>query len=340
MIKKAMILSAGIGTRMLPISGTCPKPLIPILNIPNIYFQLALLHRIGIKNVIINLHHLGDKIEKNLGKGNRFGINIEYSKEDKLLGTGGGLKKVEPFFKNENFILMNSDFISNVSMKSAIQFHQKRNALATMILLQNSRLLSQYPRVGTTELDYLCSLPKLSTLPLKRSGMFTGIHILHSDVFPYLTKEPSGVNDVLYPRLMKEHPKRIFGYYTENSFWFDTGSISYMLNSTLRLFEHPFFFEPFLERLGYHRYSKGIWSLTPLQKSLRTIPPVIIGENTSFASNVSIGPRVVIGNQCRIHQNVTVKNSIILDESEVKNNLSDAVHYRGELIYENRTGLY
>jgi NDP-sugar pyrophosphorylase family protein len=93
-----MILAAGFGTRLRPLTNTIPKPLLPVGGTPLIVWNLLLLRRHGIRDVIINLHHLGELIEKELGDGSTVGMRISYSHEPTILGTGGGLKQAESFF--------------------------------------------------------------------------------------------------------------------------------------------------------------------------------------------------------------------------------------------------
>src|SRR2546426_11136495 len=95
---KAMILAAGLGPRLRPLSNSVPKPLLPVAGRPLIVWNLLLLRRYGITEVIINLHHLGDLIEKELGDGSRFGMRLAYSRESVILGTGGGIKQGEGLF--------------------------------------------------------------------------------------------------------------------------------------------------------------------------------------------------------------------------------------------------
>src|SRR2546430_432207 len=95
---KAMILAAGLGTRLRPLSNSVPKPLLPVAGRPLIVWNLLLLRRYGITEVIINLHHLGDLIEKELGDGSRFGMRLAYSRESVILGTGGGINKAGGVF--------------------------------------------------------------------------------------------------------------------------------------------------------------------------------------------------------------------------------------------------
>ena len=106
---KAMILAAGRGERLRPLTERVPKPLIPIGSEPLIVHQLRWLHRAGIREVVINLHHLGGDIERTLGAGNDLGVRIRYSVEERLLDTGGGIKNALPLLGDEPFVLLNGD---------------------------------------------------------------------------------------------------------------------------------------------------------------------------------------------------------------------------------------
>src|SRR5579883_2046619 len=106
---RAIILAAGLGTRLRPLTNNLPKPLLPIAGAPLIVWNLLLLRRHGVTEVIVNLHHLGHLIEQELGDGSRFGMTLAYSHEPVILGTGGGIKQAEPFFKGEPFLVLNGD---------------------------------------------------------------------------------------------------------------------------------------------------------------------------------------------------------------------------------------
>ena len=106
---KAMILAAGRGERLRPLTERIPKPLIPIGSEPLIAHQLRWLHRAGIRDVVINLHHLGTEIERVLGRGGDFGVRIRYSVEEELLDTGGGIKNALSYLGDEPFVLLNGD---------------------------------------------------------------------------------------------------------------------------------------------------------------------------------------------------------------------------------------
>lgn len=134
-IKKVMLFAAGRGERLRPLTDKTPKPLLPIGEKPIIDYSLAYLKRYGIEEVVINLWHLGEKIERHVGDGKKYGLKIIYSKEKELLGTGGGLKNAEKYFENEKaFITLNSDTLINCDLQELAAFHEKQKSPATLVV--------------------------------------------------------------------------------------------------------------------------------------------------------------------------------------------------------------
>ena len=113
---KAMILAAGLGTRLRPLTNAIPKPLLPIAGTPLIVWNLLLLKRHGFQDVIINLHYLGPMIEQALGNGSKYGMRIYYSHEPVILGTGGGIKQAEPNFSGEPVLVLNGDTLFELDL--------------------------------------------------------------------------------------------------------------------------------------------------------------------------------------------------------------------------------
>ena len=131
---KAMILAAGLGTRLRPLTDTIPKPLLPVEGLPLIVWNLLLLRAGGIREVIINLHYLGSMIEEALGDGSRWDMRITYSHEAELLGTGGGLKAAEWFFDGQPFLVMNGDTLIDLDLQAFLDFHDVQGGVATLVL--------------------------------------------------------------------------------------------------------------------------------------------------------------------------------------------------------------
>ena len=144
-----MILAAGLGTRLRPLTETIPKPLLPVGGTPLIVWNLLLLRAGGIRDVIINLHYLGSMIEEVLGDGARWDMHIVYSHESALLGTGGGLKAAEDFFEGESFLVINGDTLIGLDLPAFFEFHRSQNGVATLVLRDDP----QAERWGAVESD-------------------------------------------------------------------------------------------------------------------------------------------------------------------------------------------
>lgn len=129
---KALLLAAGFGTRLRPLTEKLPKPLIEVNHIPLIGYNLAQLKKCGITDIVMNLYYLGHKLEEYFGSGEKFGLKIEYSKENEILGTGGGVKQALSLM-SDDFLVMNSDTLLDVNIGHLIKTHKEGN-IATFLL--------------------------------------------------------------------------------------------------------------------------------------------------------------------------------------------------------------
>jgi len=221
---KAMILAAGKGERLRPLTDTVPKPMIPVAGRPLIEYTLSFLRRHGIGEVVINLHHLGNVIEEHLGDGSRCGMKISYSHEEHLLGTGGGIKHAEPLLGKDTFVVVNSDILVDVDLGEVLRFHKDKKATATMVL-RDDRDVDRY---GAIEIDSQgCVRQFLGKLPFPGSGlrrlMFTGVHVLEPEIFSFMGQEqgPFSITGSTYPAMLGAG-ERVFGYEMKG-FWIDLG---------------------------------------------------------------------------------------------------------------------
>jgi NDP-sugar pyrophosphorylase family protein len=137
---RALVLAAGIGERLRPLTETMPKPLLEAGGRPLIHYPLAMLKRAGITDVAINVYHLADMLRNALGDGARFGVTITWAPELKLLGTGGPLNGLKDFLGADTFVIANSDTILDLELTEVISFHRKRGALATIVLAHPENL--------------------------------------------------------------------------------------------------------------------------------------------------------------------------------------------------------
>jgi NDP-sugar pyrophosphorylase family protein len=133
-ITKAMILAAGLGTRLRPLTYETPKPLLPLGDMHIIDYPLQLLKRGGIEEVVINLHHLGEQIREYVGNGSRYGFDVRYSEEPTILGTGGGIRKALESFGDGPFAVVNSDALMDIDLDDVTRHHYESGAAATLVL--------------------------------------------------------------------------------------------------------------------------------------------------------------------------------------------------------------
>src|SRR5829696_2605258 len=187
---RAMILSAGYGTRLWPLTEDRTKPAIPILGKPLAGYVAEYLARYGIDEIVVNLHHRPESVRRALGDGSRFGVKLHYVEEPVILGTSGALDNTHAFFEHETFVVVNGKIITDIDLNAALETHRKANAIATLVLLPNTR--RERFSVVETESGRVTGFGRM---PVADGGgdaplMFTGIHILEPRIFDYV---PHGV---------------------------------------------------------------------------------------------------------------------------------------------------
>jgi len=212
-IEQAMILAAGFGTRLRPLTDTTPKPLIMIGSEPIIVRNLKLLKNAGVKEACINIHHLGAKIKKELGDGKKFGIKIIYSNEKKILGTGGGIKRAQPFLKKGPFFVVNADVLIDIDLKKVAARHAAKKTSATMVLR----------KLRTGEKYAAISVSKDGCVTCFGEGkfMFTGVQILEPVIFEYL-KKPSCLIKDGYKKMLSDG--LCVTAFVHSGYWNDVGT--------------------------------------------------------------------------------------------------------------------
>lgn len=227
---KAMILAAGYGTRLRPLTDEKPKALVEVNGVSLLEIVIKKLIASGVTEIIINTHHLSDQIETFLISRNNFGIRIELSHESEILGTGGGLKKASYFFNDvQPFFLHNVDIVSTVDLKQMYQHHLQNGALVTLALQQ--RKTSRGFLVD--EQNYVCGHEDKENqrTRLKRTPQgephflaFCGIHIISPEIFHYM--DQTGRFSIIdtYLKLI-EQGFPIIGYGADLFYWKDIGRL-------------------------------------------------------------------------------------------------------------------
>ena len=135
---RAMILAAGFGTRLKPLTLGLPKPMFPVLNRPLLEHTLNFLSSNGIQDIIVNVHHLPEKIVEHFGDGTDFGVHLQFSREEEILGTAGGLKKAQSFLEKETFLVMNSDVLADIDLDKVLSFHKEKKSCLTLVVRKDA----------------------------------------------------------------------------------------------------------------------------------------------------------------------------------------------------------
>lgn len=224
---KAMILAAGFGSRLRPLTDTTPKPLLPLAGRPLVEWNLHLLRRYGVIEVIINLHHLGDQIERALGDGSRFGMRFTYSHEPVILGTGGSIKQAESFFGGESFLVVNGDTVLELDVGALWEFHARHGALATMVVREDP----EAKRWGAVEVDDAHRVLRIngrgrgndtgvSTVAL----MFAGVHVMRPRLLQDIpVGRESSIIDAYVDSIRRGEV--VLGYRMQG-YWSDVGTLA------------------------------------------------------------------------------------------------------------------
>lgn len=230
-----MILAAGLGTRLRPLTDDRPKALVEVAGRTLLEITLRRLRHFGVHDVIVNVHHFADLVVDYLKKNANFGMRIEISREEILLDTGGGLKKAAWFFleaPDENFILHNVDVFSTIDLDRMLQFHQQNQALATLAVQQRktSRYLlfdSQNQLCGRrTGLDQpeIVRPPTASRLSGQLQQLaFSGVHVISPRLLTRLKEEGAFSIIASYLRLAKEE-ETILAFHSDKYYWRDLGT--------------------------------------------------------------------------------------------------------------------
>ncbi|MFH0925267.1 MAG: NDP-sugar synthase [bacterium] len=313
---KAMILAAGYGTRLRPLTENMPKAIIPVANTPLIKYNLLLLKKYGIEEVIINIHYLSDLIKGLLGDGSNLEMKISYSYEPEILGTAGGIKKVEDFLKGESFLVINSDILVDIDLQEVIDFHYQKKAMVTMVLRKNNSP-DQYGAIEVDSAGIVRQfLGKLNWEgePLRKM-MFTGIHILQPAVLNYITPNMFvSISDQTYPQIISAG-KLIYGYLMNKGYWQDVGTPKRYLDAHREILQGRF-----TVYNNIHEVEPGIWigKNIFLDPTVNLIKPLMIGDNSKIESGAVLGPYVVIGDNCHIRSNTKIHNTVLW-ENEIIN---------------------
>ena len=215
---KAMILAAGEGTRLKPLTDICPKALVPVANKPVLERLITFLISYGVEGIIVNAHHHYEKVVDYLKGGNQFGAPVEVRVEKKILGTGGGIKNTQGFWDKAPFIVINGDILTDIDLKKAHAYHLQRKNLLTLVLHD----LPVHNKIMVDDDMNILAIERNTNV----SGAlaFTGIQIMNPEVLDLMPENQNYSILGCYKKLIDE-ARPIRGYRVTGHSWFDIGTI-------------------------------------------------------------------------------------------------------------------
>ena len=295
---KAMVMAAGMGSRLEPITLSMPKPLIPIMNRPLMDIILTQLKELGVKDVISNTYYLADQIISRYEK-NKLGINFNYIKEETLSGTAGGVKKCQFFFdEGEDFIVLSGDVLTNADIKRGIEIHKKSGAIATIGVKEIPiELVSSFGVVVTGKDGYVTSFQEKPPVEKAKSNMInTGIYIFNYKIFDYIPENTfyDFAKDV-FPKLLKAGQINVFNV---SGYWNDVGTIQQYKQSMQDIFN-------------------GVCNIGKIDVKDTNLGSYVIGK-TKMPKTCRIVGNSVIGSNCKLGEYIMLCNCIVFDGAEVK----------------------
>lgn len=305
---KAMIMAAGVGSRLMPMTADIPKPMVPMANRPLMAGIVQLLHRHGFSDIISNLYYHADAISNYFGNGETWGVSMEYSREKELMGTAGGVKRCE-WFLDESFVIVSGDALTDIDLGALMQAHKSKGALATIAL----KAVEDVENFGVVVTDEQGLIQSFQEKPRPGEALSrvanTGIYVFEPEILQYI---PSGqfydFGKQVFPQLVKV--KAPFYGAVVNDYWCDVGNIETYRQAHADVLQG---------RVKVNMEGKLI--------DMDSRSRVLAASETQIGDIVNFEGDVVIGARSRIDNNAVISNSVIWNDTVIGENviLRDAV---------------
>jgi NDP-sugar pyrophosphorylase family protein len=317
---RAMILSAGYGTRLWPLTEDRTKPALPILGKPLVGYVAEYLSSFGCDEILVNLHHQPESVKAALGDGSRFGVSLTYIEEPVILGTSGALDNARSLLENDTFIVVNGKIITDIDLNTALETHRQTKALATMVLLTNVAR----ERFSVVEVED-GAVKKFGGMPQPGSGngstplMFTGIHIFEPRIFDYIPRGvfSDSVTDV-YPQTIAKG-ERISAHVAKGK-WYELSTIQRYLEISLKLLAEK-------DESSFAGANSRIASGAKVQSS-------ILWDNVSVEEGATVN-RAILADGVQVSQGEVIENAAVVRASLIQGSIRPAKALQGEVRGEN-----
>jgi NDP-sugar pyrophosphorylase family protein len=313
---KAMVLAAGKGTRLFPLTGEIPKPLAPVADTPIISHIFELLASQGIEKSYVNVNYLADNLLSVFGENtSRDGMNVHLSREERLMGTAGGVKRLEAHF-DETFVVISGDALTDVDIDALVSFHKEKGALATIAL----KRVFDTSEFGVVEIDEDGNIKGFQEKPDPREAISTlantGIYVFEPEIFTYVPADTFyDFAGNVFPQLL-ENGERFVGC-EGNFYWSDIGTLE-----TYREAQYDVLSGRVSVRIPGERRGESLW----VRENAHVHPTasldgyIVIGEDAVLGRGVSLHGDVTVGSDCWVRPGATIKRSILLPGASVGEN--------------------
>ena len=310
---KAMILAAGVGSRLDPLTRAIPKPMVPIVNRPVIEHIVLDLKKHGFDDIRVNVHYLGSVIEEGLGDGARLGVKISYAHEDKLWGDAGSVKRSQDFFNGETFLVVGGDDISDIDLSGLMALHREKNAASTIAttLVEDP---SQFGIVVTDDdgrITRFLEKPKGGDVFSKMAN--TGVYVFEPGVFDLIPPDTFyGFGNEVFPQLLAEG-RPLYGFSTR-AYWKDVGNLQVYRQTNFDALNGLVHLE-----FGLAETAPGIYQgeNVQLDPTAEITGPAAIGNGVTVGAGAKLLGNVILGDGSIIEPNVTLKDTITWKNARV-----------------------
>lgn len=329
---KGVIIAGGPGTRLRPLTYQRPKALAPVANKPFLEYQVDLLKRHGITDIIFCTNYMAEMIQAHFGDGSSHGVRMRYVIEENPLGTAGAVKNAEPLFKGDTILVFNGDVLTDFDLSAIIAFHKKNHATVTLTLM-GVPSPSPYGVIITDEKKRVLEFrepseemkKRLARNPnVERTGtdyINAGSYIIESGIFEDVPADtPYSFERQLFPGLLAANVP-VYGYAAEG-YWLDIGRPQQYLEANRAVLSG----DVKAEAPGC-RASQGYWAEADgkagpvIDPSAHVAPTVHVGQRTRIEANASIGDIVAIGHDCVIGEGSVLENCVLLDGITIGSNV-------------------
>ncbi|MHB9149388.1 MAG: sugar phosphate nucleotidyltransferase [Thermoleophilia bacterium] len=298
---RAMIMAAGLGTRLMPLTGSLPKPMVPIAGRPALDHILDLLRRHGVTEVVINLHHFPDVIRDYFGDGSPMGMSIRWAYEEELLGTAGGVKNNQSFLGGGPFLVMSGDSLTDVDLTEVIAAHRSTGGIATLV----SKQVADTSQYGVVVVDEDRRIRGFQEKPAPQDALSDlcncGIYLFEPAIFEHIPADTfyDFGRQVFNDLLVKDVP---FHTHPTADYWSDVGNLEDYRQGN---------FDALAGRVRVESAGREVRSGGPGEEDGTAIR---VGEGVEIARSAQIKGPVLVGDGCSIAADVVIEGPVVLGD--------------------------